>query len=73
MDIKIDLSEEDALLVEQFASQHGLTVSGYVRQAVMEKIEDEYDLECYEKAMEEFCADPTTYTCDEIGKMLGLD
>ena len=73
MDITINVSDEDTLLVEKYAFQHGLTVSEYVRQAVMEKIEDEYDLKCYEKAMEVFLADPTTYTCDEIGRMLGLD
>ncbi len=73
MDISINLGDEDSLLIEKYASRRDMTVSDFVRQTVMEKIEDEYDLECYEKAMEEFRADPTTYTSDDIGRMLGLD
>lgn len=35
-----------------------------------EKTEDEYDLEAYNKAMEEYKKDPTTYTLDEVEREL---
>ena len=38
----------------------------------MERIEDEYDLECYKKAMEEYRKNPKTYTMDEVKEELGL-
>ena len=38
----------------------------------MEKIEDEYDLQCYEKAMELYKSDQTTYTLNEVESELGL-
>ena len=38
----------------------------------MEKIEDEYDLECYKKAINEYKKNPKTYTLDEVKEELGL-
>lgn len=34
--------------------------------------ENEYDLKAYNKAMEEFKADPVTYSHEEVGKILNL-
>ena len=50
-----------------------LTVSEFIRQSVMEQIEDEYDLKAYEKAMEEYRKNPVTYTHEEVCRMLELD
>ena len=44
----------------------------FVRKAVIEKIEDEIDIELARKALAEYEADPFTYTHDEVGRMLGL-
>ena len=43
-----------------------------IRKAVRKKIEDEIDLQRYDKAMEEFKKNPVTYSHDEVGRMLGL-
>ena len=51
---------------------HGMNLSDLFRNSVYEKIEDEYDLKCFDAAMKEYEADPVTYTHEEIGKMLGL-
>jgi len=42
-------------------------------QSTMEKIEDEYDLQCYEKAMKLYKEDDKTFTLDEVERELGLD
>ena len=49
-----------------------MTVSELVRQSVIERIEDEYDLKAYEKAMEEYKSNPKTYSLDEVERELGL-
>jgi len=72
MAISLRLTEEDAALVKNYAAMHNISLSDLFRQAVMEKIEDEYDLKAYEKAMAEYKADPVTYTLDEVEKELGL-
>lgn len=72
MAISLRLSEEDAILIKNYAALHNVSLSDLFRQAVMEKIEDEYDLAAYNKAMEEYNKDFTTYTLDEVEKELGL-
>ena len=72
MAISLRLSEEDAILIKNYAALHNVSLSDLFRQAVMEKIEDEYDLAAYNNAMEEYKKDPATYTIDEVEKELGL-
>jgi len=72
MAISLRLSEEETQLIKDYAALHNISISDLFRQSVMEKIEDEYDLNCYEKAIKAFKEDPTTYTLDEVEKELGL-
>lgn len=73
MAISLRLSDEDSSLIKDYAKVHGMSVSELIRQAVIEKIEDEYDLKAYEKAMKKYQSNPKTYTLDEVEKELGLD
>jgi len=72
MAISLRLSDEETLLIKNYAALHNISLSDLFRQAVMEKIEDEYDLSSFNKAMEEYQKDQTTYTLDEVEKELGL-
>ena len=73
MTIYVRLNNEDTELFKKYAEMHNMSLSDLIRNAVLEKIEDEYDLKCYEKAMEEYKKNPVTYTHDEVVKMLELD
>ena len=44
-----------------------------VRQSVLERIEDEYDLIAYENALKEYQENSTTYSHEEVCRMLELD
>ena len=72
MTLSLRLSDEDATLIRRYADMNGLTVSELVRRSVIERIEDEFDLKLYEKAIADFKADPVTYTLDEVESELGL-
>ena len=72
MTLSLRLSDEDATLIRRYADMNGMTVSELVRRSVIERIEDEFDLKLYEKAMAEFKAAPVTYTLDEVESELGL-
>ena len=72
MTISLRLSNEDFLLIKKYAELKKMSVSELVRQSVMERIEDEIDLEAYNHAVKEYQADPRTYTLDEVKKELGL-
>ena len=72
MAISLRLSERDSDLFKRYADMNGISVSELVRQSVMARIEDEFDLQAYDKALEVFNADPVTYSLDEVEKELGL-
>ncbi|WP_195539568.1 type II toxin-antitoxin system RelB family antitoxin [Eubacterium maltosivorans] len=72
MAVSVRLNKEDEALIRNYAQMKNLSVSEAIRQAIMEKIEDEFDLKVYYEAMAEYKENPVTYTHEEVGKMLGL-
>lgn len=68
MRISVDLNDNEVKLIKKYARLKNISVSDFIRNAVMEKIEDEYDLKCYYQAMEEYKKNPKTYTHDEVKK-----
>lgn len=72
MALSVRLSCEDELLFRKYAEMKKISVSDLIRQAVMERIEDEIDLKLYEQAMTEFRKNPVTYTLEEVEKELGI-
>lgn len=72
MTISVRLSDKDTELIKAYADMNNISISDLVRNAVIEKIEDEYDLECYKKAIEEYKKNPKTYTISEVKEELGL-
>lgn len=72
MTISLRLNDADSVLFKRYAEINGLTVSELVRQSVLERINDEYDLQAFERAMDEYKANPVTYSLDEATKELGL-
>ena len=72
MNVSVRLNEADATLFRKFAELNGISMSELIRQSVMEHIEDDYDMKCYKKAMQEYQANPETFTLDEVEKELGL-
>lgn len=74
MEISVRVSAEDKALFEKYAKMHGLSLSEFVRQTVMERIEDEYDLkllEAYEA--ERRAGNVRTRPIEELWNELGLD
>ena len=72
MTISVRLSEEDTNIIKAYAAMNNISLSDLIRNAIMEKIENEYDLECYEKAIKKYKANPKAYSMEEVKKELGL-
>lgn len=72
MTISFRLSDEDTILIKKYAAINGVTVSEFIRQTVMERIENEYDTELCNKAVEEYKSNPVTYSLDEVERESGL-
>ena len=72
MSVSIRLNDEEAKLIKIYCTLHNISVSDLFRQAVIERIEDEYDLKCYEEAMKKYEKAPATFSLEEVEKELGL-
>ena len=72
MTISVRLSNEETAIIKAYAELNNISLSDLVRKAVLEKIEDEYDLESYRKAIKEYKDNPKTYSLDEIKKELDI-
>jgi len=64
MTVRLDSREKD--LISDYAKAFGMSVSEFVRTAVLERIEDELDLKAWDQAKAEFDADPVTLSAAEI-------
>lgn len=72
MTILVTLNEEDTQLIKAYTEKNKISVLDLIRNTLIEKIEDEYDLECYNKVMKEYKKNPKTYTLEEVKKQLKL-
>ena len=66
MNIPVSLDENEARIAKKYADINNISLEEFIKIAVIEKIENKYDLACYEKAMEEYKKNPKTYTLKEI-------
>lgn len=67
--LSLRLDDNDSELIKYFAQLKNLSVSELIRSTVIERIEDELDIDLFEKAMNEM---KRTYSLDEVKKELGL-
>ncbi len=68
----IRLTEEESALIRSYCKIHGISVSDALKRAIIERIEDEFDLAEFEAAEERYEKNPKSYLLDEVRKELGL-
>ena len=66
--ISLRMDEEDEKLIKEYAKTKNITVSSLIRNAVLEKIEDEIDMDLYHIAMKQHIANPQVVSFDEMVK-----
>ena len=72
MTVSLRLNDSDSQLIKAYAEMNGISVSELLRKSVLERIEDEFDLKAYEKAMVAYRANPVTYSLEDVMKELEL-
>ena len=74
MSFSIRLTKEEKELAESYAKLHSVSVGEAFKQALFEKIEDEYDVATAEIAYKKFKEDPNAkvYTFDELCSKLEI-
>ena len=69
--VSLRFSDRDDTLIRKYAELHQMDLSSFIRQAVIEKIENEYDLSLFDQVWEEE-QNEQKLSHDEVKKELGL-
>ncbi|GAU75923.1 type II toxin-antitoxin system RelB family antitoxin [Fusibacter sp. 3D3] len=69
--ISLRLNDKEDMLIRKYAELHHVDLSTFIRQTVIEKIEDEYDLTLFNKIWEEE-QDQARMSHDAVKRELGL-
>ena len=64
------LTDEEVNLVRSYCSIHGISFSEALKRALIERIEDEFDLAEYEAAKKRYDENPVSYSLEEVRKEL---
>ncbi len=69
--VSLRLNDKDDSLIRKYAELHNMDLSTFIRQAVIEKIENEYDLKLFNKVWEEE-KNQDRMSHEDLKKELGL-
>lgn len=72
MSVSIRMSDEELEIIKKYAELTGNTVSDVMRKAILEKIEEEFDIKVFEEAYKKHEVDNKTYTLEEAKEILGI-
>ncbi len=72
MTISLRLKPEEEKLIRNYAKSKNITVSELLRSSVMDRIEDEFDLKAFEKALGESKKDSKCYSHEEVKNLLEI-
>lgn len=68
--VRMDKGEKE--VISDYAKLFGVSVSQFMRDCALERIEDEIDVEAYKRAKAEYEANPVSYSCEEVMREFGL-
>ena len=71
--ITIRTNPAEKSLLQNLADFHGVTLSEFIRNKMLEFAEDEFDLKVAEDAEIYNIQNPETYTLEEVSKNLGIE
>ncbi|MCL2137729.1 MAG: DUF6290 family protein [Coriobacteriia bacterium] len=64
--VTIRLTDAELELIKSYAKTQDRSVSDVIRRAILDLIEDEYDLTLFKQAKVEYLADPVTFSHEEL-------
>lgn len=67
----VRMSDRDKALMESYAEFYGITLSEFIRQSVLERLEDEFDIRSADEAYSEYLEDPETVPFEDVKRKYG--
>ena len=70
--LSIRMSDVEYRALEKYAKANSVSMNKAMKDAFFEKLENEFDIECFDRAYADYLKDSKTYTLDEVKKELKL-
>ena len=70
--LSVRMSDAEYKALEGYATANDISMNKAIKDAFFEMLEDQYDLEAFNRAYAKYLKDPKTYTSDEVAKELGI-
>ena len=70
--LSVRLSDAEYKALDAYAKANDISMNKAIKDAFFEMLEDQYDLETFDKAYAEYLKDPVTYSSEEVAKKLGI-
>ena len=70
--ISVEFNESELEMIMEFVESNNLDISEVIRNATLDKIENDLDVMVLEAAMERFQDGSRFYSLDDVGKDLGF-
>lgn len=71
--ISLRMSEQEERLIKEYAKANNISISDLFRSSVLERIENDIDLDLYHQAMIEHHRHPNDISFEDMVKELDLD
>lgn len=68
LSIRLNELEYDSL--KNYSDSHSISMNQALKEAFFEKFEDEYDIECFDKAYAKYLKDKKTYDLDNVKDLM---
>ena len=72
MNLSLNFTEEEIAMLGKYAVKHNISTTEFIKNAILERIKDEMDMEVYETAIKSYNRNPLTYTHASVMRELGL-
>ena len=72
MKVSFEINDKAYERMEDFAAEKDISVSEFIRRALLERLEDEEDIRAADKAMAAYRANPVSYPHDEFWAKMGV-
>lgn len=72
MKVSFEINDKAYEMLEKFAEEKDISVSEFIRRALLERLEDEEDIKAADKAMAAYRANPVSYPAAQVWERLGV-
>ena len=71
--LSVRLSDAEYKALQKYAKAKGVSMSKALRDSFFEMLEDQQDMEAFDKAYAKYLEDPKTYSMEEVKERLGIE